>query len=274
MAKAYKLPSNVEAERSVLGSMLISPDAAEVALGALTENDFSDADNRNKMVFKAIFNLRQASKPIDPQTVYNEIVSLHLENVVSSTYLFDLMETQINPDNIDYYISMVHEQSLLRELLLKVKDIQEQYSKGVSDIGDFIAKSNDEIGAEVTNEVRDKLAKTTASDNKGLTGVDTGYKKLNQLTHGWQKGDMIILAARPAVGKTALGMNFAFNAAIQGHVPVAFFSLEMSAEKVMERLVSNRANVAGDKIQTGYINGNERVKIASAMEEISKLELL
>ena len=287
MAKAYKLPSNVEAERSVLGSMLISPDAAEVALGALTENDFSDADNRNKMVFKAIFNLRQASKPIDPQTVYNEIVSLHLENVVSSTYLFDLMETQINPDNIDYYISMVHEQSLLRELLLKVKDIQEQYSKGVSDIGDFIAKSNDEIGAiaskrlvkgmrtaaEVTNEVRDKLAKTTASDNKGLTGVDTGYKKLNQLTHGWQKGDMIILAARPSVGKTALGMNFAFNAAIQGHVPVAFFSLEMSAEKVMERLVSNRANVAGDKIQTGYINGNERVKIASAMEEISKLEL-
>ncbi len=287
MAKAYKLPSNVEAERSVLGSMLISPDAAEVALGALTENDFSDADNRNKMVFKAIFNLRQASKPIDPQTVYNEIVSLHLENVVSSTYLFDLMETQINPDNIDYYISMVHEQSLLRELLLKVKDIQEQYSKGVSDIGDFIAKSNDEIGAiaskrlvkgmrtaaEVTNEVRDKLAKTTASDNKGLTGVDTGYKKLNQLTHGWQKGDMIILAARPSVGKTALGMNFAFNAAIQGRVPVAFFSLEMSAEKVMERLVSNRANVAGDKIQTGYINGNERVKIASAMEEISKLEL-
>ena len=287
MAKAYKLPSNVEAERSVLGSMLISPDAAEVALGALTESDFSDADNRNKMVFKAIFNLRQASKPIDPQTVYNEIVSLHLENVVSSTYLFDLMETQINPDNIDYYISMVHEQSLLRELLLKVKDIQEQYSKGVSDIGDFIAKSNDEIGAiaskrlvkgmrtaaEVTNEVRDKLAKTTASDNKGLTGVDTGYKKLNQLTHGWQKGDMIILAARPSVGKTALGMNFAFNAAIQGHVPVAFFSLEMSAEKVMERLVSNRANVAGDKIQTGYINGNERVKIASAMEEISKLEL-
>ncbi len=287
MAKAYKLPSNVEAERSVLGSMLISPDAAEVALGALTENDFSDADNRNKMVFKAIFNLRQASKPIDPQTVYNEIVSLHLENVVSSTYLFDLMETQINPDNIDYYISMVHEQSLLRELLLKVKDIQEQYSKGVSDIGDFIAKSNDEVGAiaskrlvkgmrtatEVTNEVRDKLAKTTASDNKGLTGVDTGYKKLNQLTHGWQKGDMIILAARPSVGKTALGMNFAFNAAIQGRVPVAFFSLEMSAEKVMERLVSNRANVAGDKIQTGYINGNERVKIASAMEEISKLEL-
>ena len=78
MAKAYKLPSNVEAERSVLGSMLISPDAAEVALGALTENDFSDADNRNKMVFKAIFNLRQASKPIDPQTVYNEIVSIHL----------------------------------------------------------------------------------------------------------------------------------------------------------------------------------------------------
>lgn len=287
MAKAYKLPSNVEAERSVLGAMLISPDAAEIALASLTENDFSDADSRNKIVFNAISALHKSSRPIDPQTVYNQIVSLHLEDAVSSSYLLELMDSQINPENVDYYINMLHDQSLLRELLLKAKQIQDDYAKGVNNIGDFISHSNDDIAAiaakrmvqgirtasDVTKEVQKKLSKTTNIDNKGLTGVDTGYKKLNTLTHGWQKGDMIILAARPSVGKTALGMNFAFNAAMLGNIPVAFFSLEMSAEKVMERLVSNRAGVPGDKIQTGYLNGGDKVKVASALEEISKLDL-
>lgn len=287
MPKVYKLPSNVEAERSVLGSMLIAPDAADVALGSLSEGDFSDADPRNRLVFHAMVELHKNGRPIDAQTVIDELIALKLDNAVTANYLFDLVSSIITPENIDHYINMVHEQAVLRELLLKVKDIQEEYASGVSDIGSFIAKSNDSIAAiaskrvvqgmksakEVAIEVTNKISEAARSENRGMTGVDTGYKKLNSYTHGWQKGDMIILAARPSVGKTALGMNFAFNAALHDHIPVGFFSLEMPAEKVMERLVACRSSVPNDRIQTGFLNAQEKVKIASAIEEISKLEM-
>ncbi|HBM70685.1 MAG TPA: replicative DNA helicase [Firmicutes bacterium] len=287
MPKVYKLPSNVEAERSVLGSMLIAPDAADVALGSLSEEDFSDADSRNKLVFRAMVELHKNGRPIDAQTVIDELIALKLDNAVTASYLFDLVSSIITPDNIDHYINMVHEQAVLRELLLKFKDIQEEYATGVSDIGSFIAKSNDSISAiaskrvvqgmksakEVAAEVTNKISEASKADHRGMTGVDTGYKKLNSYTHGWQKGDMIILAARPSVGKTALGMNFAFNAALHDHIPVGFFSLEMPAEKVMERLVACRSSVPNEKIQTGYLNNQDRVKISAAIEEIAKLEM-
>ena len=106
-----------------------------------------------------------------------------------------------------------------------------------------------------------------------MLGVSTGYRQLDAMTHGWQKGDMIILAARPSVGKTALGMNFAFNAAIRNRVPVAFFSLEMSAPKIMERLIASRCYVSNDKIQTARLTSHDRVKVFSAIKEISETQL-
>ncbi len=288
MATTITLPSNVEAERSVLGSMLISPNASEIALGSLEEDDFSDTDPRNKILFHAMKELHDHDRPIDAQTVIDELIALHLEKNVPSQYLFDLVNTVITPENVDHYIQMVKDQSVLRELLLKFKDIQDDYAKGVPDISTFIAMSNDEISLiaqkravqgmrsakEVAQAVSDKIAKSTAVDNRGLTGVDTGYKKLNEYTHGWHKGDLIILAARPSVGKTALGMNLAYNATFRGKIPVAFFSLEMSAEQIMERLIACRSMVSNDKIQTGnFLSNRDKIKISAAIEEISKTQL-
>ncbi len=287
MAEFIALPSNVEAERSVLGAMLIAPEAAEIALGSLMENDFSDADPRNKLIFRAAMALHEHDRPIDAQTIIDELITLKLDKSVESNYIFDLVSTVITPENIDQYIMMVREQSVLRELLLKCQEIQKTYSAGVADIGSFIAKSNNEISLiaqkravqdmrsakDVAEEVSRHLKKASAADKHGLTGIDTGYKKLNAYTHGWQKGDFIILAARPSVGKTALGMNFAYNAAIYSHVPVAFFSLEMGATQVMQRLIASRSYVSNDKIQTGWLNANDKVKIVSAIDEISHTEI-
>lgn len=287
MANLVALPSNVEAERVVLASIMISPDAAELAMSSLQPSDFSGADQRNVLIFEAIKRLYDNKMPIDPQTVMNMLVNLKYDKSAGGNeYLFELLNAVINPDNVEYYINMLQEQSLLRELLLKTDEIQKNYAKGVENIGEFIVHSNDEIAhiaqkrnvkgmvhaREVANEVAENLAKATA-DDRGLLGVTTGYRKLDQMTHGWQKGDMIILAARPSVGKTALGMNFAFNAAQRSHVPVAFFSLEMSAPKIMERLIASRSYVSNDKIQTGRLTNHDRVKVHAAINEISETEI-
>ena len=287
MATYVALPSNVEAERVVLGAMLISPEAAELALSSLQSSDFSGADERNVLIFEAIAKLDENDMPIDPQTVINMLVNLKTEKAAGgNAYIYELINGVINPQNVDYYINMVQEQSLLRELLLKTDDIQKRYSQGVANVGEFIVKSNDEIthiaqkrnvkgmrsAREIAAEVSNNLSRVVA-DDRGMLGVSTGYRRLDQMTHGWQKGDMIILAARPSVGKTALAMNFAFNAAYRDKCTVGFFSLEMSAPKIMERLIASRSYVSNDKIQTGRLFGADKAKVAGAIKEISETKI-
>ncbi len=284
----FLLPSNVEAERTLLGSILLSPEATVVALSSLTESDFSGADPRNPIIFKAMQALYRSHRPIDVNTLIDELIAQKQDQAVPTSYLYELVNAFIMPENVDYYIEMVHEQAVLRELLLKMKEIQEKYAKGVPNIGDFVMESNDAITAiaqkrtvqgmrqagEVAKTVQQKVMEKASSDRKGLIGVSSGFRELDAVTHGWQNGDLIILAARPAVGKTALGMNFVYNAALYSKVPVAFFSLEMSAEKVMERLIASRSNVNGEKIQTGaFLTSNDKVKISSAVHEISDKEI-
>ena len=126
---------------------------------------------------------------------------------------------------------------------------------------------------EIAASVADNISKSNEGDTKGLIGLDTGFKKLNEMTHGWRKGDLIILAARPSVGKTTLGINLAFQTAARERVPVAFFSLEMTAEQVVEKLIACRAMVPGDHITTGYLSTTEKRKISAAVSEISRTQL-
>ncbi|MDY6431065.1 MAG: replicative DNA helicase [Bacilli bacterium] len=282
-----RLPSNVESEKVVLGSMLIFPDEAEIALGSLTENDFSNEEPRNKAIFKAMNELKAHNMPIDVQTVINQLDLLNYSKLVDNAYLFSLIDLPITPGNIEHYIEIVKEQSILRQFLVEIQNIEKKYSGGVTNVTDFLHTSYDELtriiqtrsvssmrsAKEVASELNERIQKSLEKDNKGLTGLDTGYEGVNKLTHGWQKGDLIILAARPSVGKTALGMNFAFNTAIKNDCTVAFFSLEMPAIRIMERLAASRSYVPNDKIQTGPLYKSDRVKLAAAFEEISRAKL-
>ena len=287
MPSYVTLPVNLEAEKVVLGSMMISPLACDVALGSLMEEDFSDTDPRNRLIFRACKQLHETQRPIDPQTVIDMLVSLQLEKAAGgNAYIYELLNGVINPDNIDHYIEMVREQSVLRQLLVAMGEIQDDYLKGVSNIGEFISLSNDKIAhiaqlrsvqgmqtaAELAQRVAGIIENQTSSDN-GVTGVPSGYRKIDHVTHGWQNGEYIIVAARPAMGKTALGLNLAFNAARIGKKPVAFFSLEMSADMIMKRLISSVSSVSNDDLQVGYLPGRSRTKIATAVEEISKTPL-
>ena len=282
-----RLPADVEAERVVLGAALILPDMAEIALSLLTSDDFSNDDPRNKYIFKAMEELRAHKKPIDPTTVINQLANLNLSNAVDTEYLFQLVDSTITPENVEQYIEIVKDQSVLRQFLLEMKSIEQKYGKGVNSVSDFltdsyrrletIAQSRSVAGMrsakDIAKELNDKISIAIKHDNRGITGLDTGFPSMNKLTHGWQKGDLIILAARPSVGKTALGMNFAFNAAIKNNCSVAFFSLEMSALKIMERLAASRSYVSNDKIQTGPLSNTDKAKLNAAFAEISRTKL-
>ena len=287
MANRIALPSNVEAERAVLGSMIAYPESADEAFGYLTAEDFSGVDPRNPLIYKCLFELHRQQTPIDPETLHAMEVSMQVaEACGDNEYIFELVSRAINPDNMAFYVTSVHEQAVLRRLLLQCRQIEDEYASGVTNIGDFIIKSNDSItqiaqqrhvqgmrsAEDVASVVRERLSQTR-SDSKAITGIPTGYRRLDELTHGWKRGDLIILAARPSVGKTAFGMNLAFNASYLTNTPVAFFSLEMGAEDIMGRLIASRSLVSNDHIQTGYLDSREKAKVKAAIDEISATKI-
>lgn len=289
MAKEISLPSNVEAERSVLGAMLLSSDAAAVALSSLTDTSFSGADKRNLLIFKAMEELSSRKEPIDAQTVTNELINLKiLDDAGGPEYLLELLNSPINPDNIDHYISIIKDQAVLRDFLLKMHEIEDAYANGnVPDIGDFVAKGSQDLediaskrtvgdfkdAAVISETVRRQIENESNRSNRGLTGVDTGYQRLNKFTHGWQKGDFIVIAARPSVGKTAFALNLALNATLYKDKPVAFFSCEMAADQIMKRLISCISLVNSENIQTGDLTQKDFEKISNAIDEIKHTKL-
>ena len=196
------------------------------------------------------------------------------------------MNSVINPENVEHYVGIVKDQQVLREFLLELQDIQKDYAEGkISDIGDFLANSQQTLtaitnrrsvggfrkGGEIAKEVKLKIIAEAKRSNRSLTGVDTGFRGLNKLTHGWQAGDLIVLAARPSVGKTAFALNLAVNAASYKGEPVAFFSGEMDSTLVMKRILSSisRVSLSGNETLTDRDLG----KIALAVSEVERMNL-
>jgi len=282
-----KLPSNVEAERTVLGAVMLNEASAAEILSSLTNDDFSD--ERNRLLFSAMKELANHNMPIDITTVTDELLNLHTYDDVGGTeYLFLLINSVINPANVDYYVNLLKNQSVLRSFLLKMEELQRDYKNGkINDIGEYLSMSIDSLSSiasrravasfktasEVTEEVRIKIQQESRRSNRGITGVDTGYKRLNQLSHGWQKGNLIILAARPSVGKTALALNFALKATESTHAPVAFFSGEMSNELIMKRILSAKSRVPVSDLMTGQLDARSQMKVDNALKEIANTKL-
>jgi len=288
MAKSRtELPNNKEAEKAVLGAMLISPEAVIDGLGSLIEDEIFEGNYANRTVFRAIRQLQDKHIPIDIQTATEELINMkELDAIGGTDYLLDLSESAISLSNLEHYIKIIKDQAVVRNLLLAMRGIDKDFqTEEVDDISDFVAEAEMRIkkvtekrristfiaSEELASRVRQSInlqSKTTNDD--GVTGVNTGYTRLNQLTHGFQKENLIIMAARPGVGKTALALNIAFNASLKSNIPVAIFSLEMSSDSLAKRLVANRACVDLDHITTGYLNKPERLAIEEAINAISK----
>ena len=281
------LPHNIPAEKSVLGAMISSRDAVIEASSGLVVEDFFDL--KNQIVFGAILRVQDKREPVDVQTVTNELInSKEFEKIGGIEYLLEITESNIAPSNYKHYIDIVKDQAVLRNYLLQLKETINQYDKEeINDVSTFIGLtaerilrkaesrkiSSFETAESVANRVKADLNTIKITDEDGVTGLTTGYKRLNELTHGWQKSDMIILAARPSVGKTAFALNLCLNATLKTKKSVGIFSLEMPAEMLMMRLVANRSTVELGKIQTGKISQRDYVAIDKALSEIASTKL-
>lgn len=281
-ASSY-LPYNLEAEKAVLGSAFLSHDALLSVVSSLDENDFYLG--KHQIIYRVLSSLEQRKLAVDVLTVTEELMNIkELDNIGGVAYLQECSDSMVALSNLEFYISIVNNQSVLRSMLTTIRDIDKQYLEGeIEDINDFILNCEEKFAKstakrkvstfkttkEVAEKVKREIDTMKAVGDSELTGLDTGYKRLNFYTQGFQRGEMIIVAARPSVGKTALTLNFALKAATNSGVPVAMFSLEMSADLLMRRLIAMQSCVSLKKIATGNLSSYERENVADAIKVIS-----
>lgn len=284
---ARELPSALEAEASLLGTMMIYPASTRIAMEeGMNEDDFFSEANRK--IFHACNLLYQAGQIIDITTVYTKLSDLNMVNETGGLeYLTKLTDAAVTSANTKSYVTLIHDKAIARKMIETAEKIVEEGFENSGDIDtylDFSEKSVLDISrtrrtaefrtpSEVMNSVLRQVQ--MMSDNKSdITGYKTGFTSMDHTLHGFQKGDLLILAARPAMGKTAVALNLAMNVATYNtNGAVAIFSLEMPAEQLGMRLLSARSHIEGDKIKTGRLANEEWNAVNEAAGELSKLPI-
>ncbi len=285
MAKrvAKDLPYNKEAEQAVLGSALINKEALYSVLSELKQDDFFEG--RHQIIYNAIYVLQGKGVDVDLLTIAEHLDNIkELENVGGSAYLQECCNAMVALASLSFYINIVRDQSVLRNLLIATREINNEYLSGkIEDVDNFIAQAEEKIKLatekrrvstfrpieEVTKNVEMGLKTQQRMEEDYVTGLTTGYESINKLTQGFQKSEVTVIAARPSVGKTALALNFAYRVATRKKVPVAIYSLEMPGEQLVKRLVASASHVALQKISTGNLTEVEKAKVAAAIKEVS-----
>ena len=288
-----KIPHNPEAEKAVLGSMIENENSRIEAISTLSVDDFYGEKSANRDIFRATVNLNNKGKVVDITTLTDELLNhMHtLDEDGGTDYLLELQESYVGEKHALYHINIVRDLGLLRRLLAELKRIDQDYNtKEIESIPDFVANAEKRIlditkarrvgGFKNSGEIAEKIALKLESDHRSgkeisaVTGLDTGYPNLNQLTLGFQPGSLCILAARPSVGKTTFAINLACNVAIKSHKTVAIFSLEMSAEDIVKKMISSQAVIVNTYLATGQLSDDDWVALYEAKEQLKKARIL
>ena len=275
-------PHDTEAEQAVLGSMLTDQDAVIDAIEVLKPEDFYRDDN--KYIYEAILNLYNKAEPIDIITVKSELISMGKFEVIGGfEYLGILPDKVPLVANAERYIKIVEEKSLLRQLIkasnelidlgyAQNEDIEMVMDQAEKKIFDIMQGKNQKGFSPIKDILIESFAEIEKLYNQKepITGVPTGFADLDYKTAGLHKSDLILVAARPAMGKSAFALNIAANAAINAKVPVAIFNLEMSKSQLVNRMLCSEAMVDSNKIRTGKIEEDDWVKLATALGPLSE----
>jgi replicative DNA helicase len=279
------LPQNLEAERSILGAILLDNHALNAAIENLKPEDFFLEQHRR--VFNQMIALGESQQAIDLVTLTE---SLHrvgeLESSGGAPYLAALADGMPRVSNIEHYARIVREKALLRNLIHATHNIQQRALEGEDGADTILDNAESSIFALAEDRVKAGLipVKDIVRDNferlekifregKSITGVSTGYTELDKLLSGLQPSELLILAARPSQGKTALALNFAENISIRAGSPVAFFSLEMSKESLLQRLVASVAQIDAHKFRSGHLSREDWRRMTEALGTISNAPL-
>lgn len=270
-------PHDIEAEQAVIGSMLTDKDAVVDSIETLKPDDFYRQDN--KTIYESILNLYNRAEPIDIITVKAELTSIgKLEAVGGLEYIAILPDKVPTTANVEKYIKIVEEKSILRQLIKMANElidlgyaqteeidiIMEQSEKKIFEIAQGKNQKGYSVLKDILVESFAELEKLY-NQKQPITGIPTGFADLDYKTAGLHNSDLILVAARPAMGKSAFALNIATNAATQAKVPVAIFNLEMSKSQLVSRMLCSEAMVDSNKIRTGKIEEDDWIKLATAI---------
>lgn len=283
MAREY--PHDLVAERSLLGSMLISSDVCQNVLSLASKDDFYLDSHR--ILFEAMQNIYADNSPVDVTTLTSYLIDKKLLDKTGGVeYLLELSESVPTTSHSEHYLKRLNEKALLRRLIKESTEIIEKAYGDVENINDFIGEvekdflnvTRDRNAGEFQNvksviqKVTDRLVMLQKADGK-ISGVKTGYYDLDKLTSGFQKGDLIILAARPSVGKTAFALNVAYNVSYKSDEAVAIFSLEMPAEQLIQRIICSAGSLKAESLRSGSILKESSERYYAAADKVSKCNL-
>ena len=278
-------PHDLEAEQAILGSMLTDKDAVISSIERLKENDFYRDDNR--AIYTAILNLYNRAEPIDIITVKAELESMgKFEQVGGLEYLAELPEKVPTTANALKYIKIVEEKAILRRLIEEatcivstgydttntIEDVLENAEKKILNVvktrkgTEF--KTIQEVLLKAQSDM-EKLSQTTGE----ITGIATGFYDLDKITTGLHENELIIVAARPGLGKTAFALNLATNMALNSHKTVALFNMEMSSEQLILRMISSVGQIDGYRLENGKLENNDWKKFNEAVSRLSKTKI-
>ena len=278
-------PHSVESEQSILGSIILDKDAIITVAETINPSDFYK--EAHKIIYESMLSLNSNNEPIDLITLIEELRKEgHLDNIGGISYLTSLSTIVPTTSNVKYYANIVKEKSVMRQLIKASNeiinlgydastDVQEILNKAEKSIFDISQeKSGDDIQPinAVLQDTFDMIEKL-CTEKKEVTGITTGFKDLNKKINGLQRTDLILLAARPAMGKTAFSLNLVQNAALKGDASVAVFSLELSKEQLVQRMLSAQSNVELSKIKTGTLGESDWPRIIDGMAVLSEAKI-
>lgn len=271
------MPNNQEAEEAVIGSMLLDQEAIVLAAEKLNDNDFYNT--RYRVLFSAITELFQEGRPADLVTLVDKLHEKNVsEDIGSVEFLSNIISAVPTSANVKYYVDIVQQKSQLRELIRTTEDIANRCYQDSSNLPELMEDTERRIfelvqgraSSENFTPIKEIALETlesiqSAAQNSGtVTGLSTGFRDLDYRTAGLQPSDLILIAARPSMGKTAFALNIAEYVAMINHVPTAIFSLEMSKVQLAKRLVSMNSKVDSQKIRTGTLEDDEWAKITES----------
>ncbi len=278
-------PQSKEAEISVLGSMIIDREAIYAAAELLTEQDFYSTAHQK--IFSGIITLSEKGEPVDLVTLSEELQSSQcLDDVGGRSYLVTLANAVPTAANVQYHSRIVREKAILRALIHTATGIVSRSFEAPSSVDEFLDEAEQqifEIGRRGKQQgfasLKDVLVQAFDSieklydEKKGVTGLSTGFTDLDRVTSGFQNSDLIIIAARPSMGKTTLALNMTQQIAVKEKMPTAFFSMEMSKEQLAQRLLCAESQIDAQNMRRGFLSQDEWQKLTRAVGPLSESPL-
>lgn len=279
------MPQKIDAEQSVLGAMFLSKTALEKAVESLNKDMFYlDA---HKKIFEVMKNLDDKKVPIDITTVTNELEEKKLLNQIGGVaYLTEIVNVVPTAANVDQYIKIIEDKYLRRNLIEAGTEITDLGFSSPDDIGEVLDEAEKKIFDVVKNRrgsefktIQDVLFKAQADLEKlssmknEITGVPTGYYDIDKLTSGFHDNELIIIAARPAMGKTAFALNMAVNMAVNAKKSVALFNMEMGAEQLITRMLASVGQIESSKLRTGRLEHNDWKRVNEAISRLADTKI-